>query len=562
MEEHRTHPYENGKASAALSRRAFIGASLAAAASIWGLSGCTGSNEQPAGTETASGPDINRKIAIIHTNDTHGHDAGQNPGFSMAAVAQLAHDYEEKGYWVLVLDAGDAIQDALLVDESKGSSAIDFMNSVGYAAMTLGNHEFDWGLDNLKALHTKASFPFLSANVMTDSKNTLVDPNVIFSLDNGANVGIFGLTTPETNTKVSPDKVSGLTFLEGDKLYECARKQAKYLRAQGCRLVICLGHLGYEGSEEPNRSVDVLKNVDGIDVFIDGHDHLVQNGTVNGTLLTETGCWLQNIGVITYDDGVLAEQLIPYGSYDGIDANTQAIIDRAQADVDAASAVPLAQTAFDLDGSRNPGIRGRETNLGDLACDSMLWDAKKVAGGTAVDGAIINAGALRASIPAGPITLRDIKSVFPYDDRIRIVSVTGAQLLEAIEASTYQVPQPFSGFPQVAGMQYSIDTAATWNPGDQYPKSTYHAPAQPGTRIKISDVGGKGFSTDALYTIATNDFIAEGGDTYYAFKQAASERGTTSGSFDYEAFQNFITDSLKGTVYDPYSQPQGRITIA
>jgi 5'-nucleotidase/UDP-sugar diphosphatase len=561
MEERRTHTNGNGKKTAALSRRAFIGGSLAAVASAWGLSSCTSSNEQITSADTASGPDIDRKIAIIHTNDTHGHDTGQAPGFSLAAVAQLAHDYEEEGYWVLVLDSGDAIQDTLLVDESKGSTAMDFMNSVGYAAMALGNHEFDWGLDNLKALRTKAAFPFLSANVMADSKNTLVDPNVIFSLDNGANIGIFGLTTPETYTKVSPEKVSGLTFLEGDKLYECARKQTKYLHAQGCRLVICLGHLGYEGSEEPNRSVDVLKNVDGIDIFIDGHDHLVQNETANGTLLAETGCWLQNIGVITYDDGVLAEKLIPYGSYAGIDANTQAIIDQAQADVDAASTAILAQTAFDLDGTRSPGVRGYETNLGDLACDSMLWDAKKAAGSGAVDGAVANAGALRASVPAGPITLRNIKSIFPYDDQIRIVTVTGAQLLEALEASTYQTPQPFSGFPQVAGIQYSIDTTVAWNPGDQYPKSTYHAPAKPGARVKISDVGGKGFSTDALYAIATNDFVAEGGDTYYAFKQAASDRGTVSGNFDYEAFQSFITDSLKGTVADPYSQPQGRIVI-
>jgi 5'-nucleotidase len=560
-----TGRYTSDEGARPLTRRAFLLGSALAAGTL-GLAGCASSTPTST-TSTAKATPIEGKIALIHTNDTHGYDAASAgssstpANFSMAAVAQLVHDYVDQGYWVLALDAGDAIQDTQLVDQSHGTTAMDFMNAVGYAAMALGNHEFDWGVDNIRSLRTKSAFPFLSANVVTDNGDTLVDPSVVFSTPNGANIGVFGLTTPQTSTIANPKNLQGITFLQGDELFACAQAQVDYLHAQGCQLIICLGHLGYQGSVEPYRSVDVLNNVTGIDVFLDGHDHLVENATVNGTLLAETGCYMHNIGVITYEDGVLSEKLIPCGSYDGIDANVNAIIAQAQKDVDAALALPVGTTPFKLDGNRSPGVRTQETNLGDLICDAIAWSGAKTTSGGTVDAAVINGGGLRTSIDAGEITVGDILAVLPYDNSVTVLSLSGAELLEALEASTFQTPDALGGFPQVSGITFTIDTSAAWTAGAQYPGSTYAAPANPGTRVTIKDVGGKGFSKDATYTIATNDFIAAGGDTYYAFKRAADARGSVTGDFIHDILGDFIVDTMNGAVDNRYTQPQGRITI-
>lgn len=549
-----------------LTRRSFIVGATAALSAL-GLSACSGQPQNTTGLGSAKATAIDGKIAIIHTNDSHGHDAAgaatssQGANFSMAAVAQLRKDYQDKGYWTLVLDAGDATQDTVLVDLSQGATAIDFMNASGYAAMALGNHEFDWGIDNARALKKRANFPLLSANVLDESGAAAFSENAVFTTDNGANVGVFALTTPETYTTVNPNNVKGITFLAGDEMYACAKKQVDYLKAQGCQLIICLAHLGWMGSSDPNRSADVLKNVAGIDLLIDGHDHLVANATANGTLLVETGCWLQNIGVVTFEDGVLSERLIAAGTYDGNDATVQAIIDAAAADVDQQMSLVIGATSVDLDGSRSPGVRTNETNLGDLVCDAALADARKVAANGDVDGAIMNGGAIRASIAAGPITLGAVRNTLPYDNMVAIVQITGAQLLEALEASTFQTPQAMGSFPQVSGITFTVNTAVPWEEGAAYPNSTYHAPAKPGSRVTITDVGGKGFAADARYTIATNDFIAAGGDTYYAFKSAVSASGCTYGSFINQALNDFLVDTLGGTVPDSYAKPKGLITI-
>ena len=219
-------------------------------------------------------------LAIIHTNDSHGHDVevkatDDNSGnFSMAAVAQLKADWEAKGYDVLLVDAGDATQGMPLVDQSNGATAITFMNSCGYDLMTVGNHEFDRGDDNIASFEQEAQFPLISANVLLAETGELrFPPSKTFDLSDGTTIGIFGLTTPATMTNAKPVYTEKFRFLAGDDLFDCARKQVEDLRNQGCDLVICLGHLGNLEACAPSTSRELLNNVEGIDLFIDGHDH-------------------------------------------------------------------------------------------------------------------------------------------------------------------------------------------------------------------------------------------------------------------------------------------------
>ena len=210
----------------------------------------------------------------------------------------------------------------------------------------------------------------------------------------------------------------------------------------------------------------------------------------------------------------------------------------------------------ELDGVKG-NVRTHETNLGDLITDALVWGAGK--NGTKVDAAVTNGGGIRATIKKGDITKKDINTVLPFGNTLSIVKVTGAELLEALEASTYCTPDSIGGFPQVSGIVYTIDGTKSYDAGDVYEGSTYHAPKTI-RRVTIQSVGGKAFNLRTVYTIATNDFLAAGGDTYYAFK-------TASVNYDLgipmdEVVMDYVKTELKGVVSaEDYGEAGDRITI-
>lgn len=559
-----------------VTRRSFIvGVGLVGASLV--LGGCSGasggnagsaSGDSNAGNASSATSQASPMLAIIHTNDTHGHDVetaaeGDTKGnFSMAAVAALKADWKAKGYEVILLDAGDATQGTPLVDTSNGAPAIAFMNSCGYELMTVGNHEFDWGADALAENEKQANFPFISANVLRkDTGELRFAPNKVIELADGTKVGFFGLTAPDTSTSTNPKNVADLTFLADKDLYACAQEQVDTLRKQGCDLIVCVGHLGNKSAARGNGSRALLENVTGIDLFIDGHDHDEVKEEVNGTLLVETGCYLHNIGVVAIDKGAPVETPIAYGGYDGKDAATQAIIDDEDTRVKEQMAVVLAHTPIALDGERGH-VRASETNLGDLMADAYKWTASQELGRD-VDAGLMNGGGIRASFEAGDITLGEVKTVLPFSNDLVVIEVTGAQLLEAFEAACQAVgaEKGIGAFPQVSGITFSVDASVPYQEGPTYPDTTIVSPAAPGTRVTIVDVGGRGFDANTTYAIATISFLASGGDTYYAFKTASDAKTPTAFGFDYEAIVSYLTVACNHEVPDQYAAAQGRITI-
>ena len=213
--------------------------------------------------------DLSGHTIILHTNDVHGGIAGY------AAVAGLKQAYQAAGAGVLLADAGDFAQGDPTVSVSQGATAVELMNLAGYDVAAPGNHEFDYGYDNLKTLASQADFPILAADVLQGEDLALEGGTAIFQPlgESGPTIGIFGLATPETATKAHPDKIKGLTFLSGDEMFACAQAQVDDLKAQGCDYILCLGHLGIDPSSQGNRSIDLLEHVTGIDVFLDGHSH-------------------------------------------------------------------------------------------------------------------------------------------------------------------------------------------------------------------------------------------------------------------------------------------------
>ena len=511
----------------------------------------------PAGaTETEQ--DLTGHIVILHTNDVHG-AIGE-----YAKVAALKQAYQAAGAYVLLADAGDFIQGDPTVSASQGKTAIELMNLAGYDVAAPGNHEFDYGYPNLKTLAGEADFPILAANVRYDNAAALGDQTT-FTTTDGKKIGIFGLDTPETATKAHPDKIKGVSFLAAQEMFDCAQAQVDALKAEGCDYIICLGHLGIDAESTGNRSIDLLEKVTGIDVFIDGHSHSTleeikeaTNGTgkVGDTVLTSTGTKLANVGMVDISpDGTISTSSLATSELTVTpDAKVAARAEEIQKEIDADYGTVFAKTEVALDGEK-ANVRTGETNLGDLIADAMLWQAGLLDEG--VDAAVTNGGGIRASIAAGDITKKDINTVLPFGNTLYVVKVTGAELLEALEASTYCTPEAIGGFPQVAGIELTVNTGAQFDTKELYPGSTYGKPASI-NRVMIQTVGGEAFNPEETYTIVTNDFMGAGGDTYYAFKAASS--GYDSGVPLDEVVMDYITSELKGVVSKAqYGETDNRI---
>lgn len=204
---------------------------LLALAMVFTLAACGEKKPAPGKDATATEP-----VVILHTNDVHG--AVSN----YAKVAALASQYESEGAYVLILDAGDFSQGDTAVSVSEGATAVELMNMVGYDAVALGNHEFDYGFEALKKNMENAQFPVLAANVKYNGELAF-DDAAVFTTPGGTKIGVFGLDTPETATKAHPGKIQGVTFAGGEELYQIAQDMANMLREdEGCNYVICLGH--------------------------------------------------------------------------------------------------------------------------------------------------------------------------------------------------------------------------------------------------------------------------------------------------------------------------------
>lgn len=517
--------------------------------------------------------DMDGKLVIMHTNDIHGHYETTEEQIGIAGVAALKNYYVDQGAEVLLVDAGDFSQGTTLVNHDKGLKAAAYLVAADYDAVSFGNHEFDFGQEAVKdiAATLKAGrIPVLAANILKAGTNEpYFGDNIVFELD-GIKVGMFGLDTAETQTKSAPSSVAGMKFVDKEEMFALAQVQVDELKAAGCEYIICIAHLGVDDESIGRRSTDMAAAVKGIDLVIDGHSHTEMPGgeVVGETMIVSTGSYLANVGTVVVDMETkeetaalisAADYAANYGVYD------ERLTMMVAADTEEINAIYegiFAETKVDLNGERDPGVRTLETNLGDFAADAYLYAGRqyvKEAGlDMTVDLALANGGGIRASIPAGKISMNTLYTVFPYGNTVALVTITGEQLLEVLEASTFCTPTAIGGFPQIAGAEFTINTAVPYENGEQYPNSTYYAPANPGSRVTINSVNGKPFDPAANYTVVVNSFQAEGGDTYYALTQGSFTHDTAI--VDADALISYV-NSMNGVIGEEYAEPQGRITI-
>ena len=518
---------------------------------------------------------LDGKTVILHSNDVHG-------AIDLyAAMAAMKADYEAQGAEVILADAGDYSQGTVYVSVNKGADAVTMMNAAGYDVATLGNHEFDYGYAQLVENMKAAKFRVLCADVLDADGKTIYDANTIIE-KGGVKIGFFGLETPEAQTKANPKLIQGLKFLagaDGKELYDCAAAQVADLKKQGADIIVCLAHLGVDDSSKPYTSYDLAKNVQGIDFIIDGHSHTVMTAGVNKEAIQSTGTAFANIGVIVIDNAtkkIESNKLEKIWHKETVDKKDVTVYDYEKRDetvaaaakaimepIDKAYGEKFAVSEVELNGTKAPdGNRDSETNLGDLITDAMLWKVLKdteltVPAENVV--ALTNGGGIRASIGVGDVTKKNINTVLPFGNTLAVVYVKGAELLEALEASTFCTPKSLGGFPQVAGMQFKVTTYEKYDANaEPYPGSTYYGPKTI-NRVSIGSINGKDFDPKATYAVVTNNFAAGGGDTYHAFAAATSQFDT--GLPLDEVVMEYITKELKGEIGEDYAEPAGRIVV-
>ncbi len=438
-----------------------------------------------------------KTLTIIHTNDVHA--AVVDNGKSQIGLAKLGGYVEElrKSDEILVLDAGDMFQGLPIANLEKGKSMIPMVNEVGYDAMAVGNHEFDFSADNLFEIEKELKFPMLAANIEKDGKQMF--KSYIVKEVKGVKVGIFGISTPETAFKTHPDNVKGYVFTD---MVKAAKESVDKLRnTEKVDVVIMLAHLGlYEGDYT---SDIIAKNVEGIDLIIDGHSHtMIEKGLKEGnSFIVSTGSSMRAVGKVELklSDKKVTDVQATLLKYDAM-ANVkpeQGILDAIKKVEDKQKEIldkVVGKTSKELVGERTV-VRTGESNLGQLATDAML-DLTKA------DMAITNGGGIRASIKAGDITLRDMVTVFPFGNTIMVKEVKGSDIVAALEHGTNEYPNEKGAFPHIAGATFTLNTKA-----------------MAGKRVSDVKIQGEPIVMDKMYKVATNDFMAAGGDGYDMLKQ-------------------------------------------
>ena len=431
-------------------------------------------------------------VRILYLNDFHGFAEPYTPFGSDDMVGGLAYlsgraNELRKEKPTLLLAAGDMIQGNNWTNLFQGASVIEAMNEMKFDAMVTGNHEFDFGQEVLNQRISEAGFPVLCANVEGFSR---LKPYVIKEIA-GIRFGIIGIVTADMPVTTHPKNVAGLKFIPPE---EAVKQYLTEVKAQA-DIVVVLSHIGHQADRM------LAEEVDGIDVIVGGHSHtkLLSPVVVNNTIIVQAWEHAKALGVLdlTVEEGKIVnydgrlEEIRPASGT--ADKEIMAAVTKYREKVDAVLNETIGEAESDLDGEH---VREGETNLGNLIADIM-----RAASGA--DAAIINGGGIRAGMKKGAIAVKNVYNVLPFNNYIVAIRLTGKEIKETLEHGVSAIEKNEGRFPQVSGLTF-----------------TYDASAPVGSRVSDILIAGSAIDPGREYTVATNDFLAAGGDGYTAFGDA------------------------------------------
>lgn len=524
-------------------------------------------------------PLFQQDVMILFTSDVH---CGIESNFGYAGLAMVRDAYKNAGYHVLLVDNGDSIQGEPVGTMTTGEANIKLMNAVGYDIATMGNHEFDYGMDRFFELSKMANFPYISCNFNKGGELQFA-PYVIKEFD-GVKIAFVGITTPKTLTSSTPkyfqDENGNFIygFFEdetGEGLYNAVQKAVDDARAEGASIVIAMAHLGNEAECSPYTYKDVIANTTGINALLDGHshdtDHVEMRNKARETVLRQgCGTKLEGVGYlkIAAKNGAMKAGVMMWNNDDfnatqlyQLDTDVTKAVAEATETLNAKLAEVVAKTDVELtindpvavteDGKAVRIIRNAETNLGDLCADAYRY----VSG---ADIAFVNGGGIRVSIKEGDITLNDILKVHPFGNALCVCEATGQQILDALEFGAKDVPGEFGGFLQVSGLTYEIHTSVPSSV--KLDEKGLFAGVEGEYRVKNVMVGGEPLDLEKIYTLASHNYMLQGqGDGYTIFEDNVYTQESVM--LDNQVLITYITEGLNGVVGAEYANPygQGRI---
>lgn len=507
----------------------------------------------------------NQDIVILYESDVHCAVDGY------AKVNAIKSEEKTKTDYVSLVSSGDFIQGSSLGALSEGSYIIDIMNKVGYDAVTLGNHEFDYKIPRLKELTDMLTASVVSCNFVNSDGKTVYEPYKIISYGD-TDIAYLGITTPESFTKSTPayfqnEKGEYIYDFCGETLCDTVQKSADAARKEGADYVIALSHLGSEGVTKRWMAQEVIANTNGIDVILDGHSHstvessVLKNKDGKDVLLSSTGTKLENLGKLTIEaDGDMKTELIPLADYEKTDSETEEFISKIKAEYDSKTSEIIGKSEVKLTTLYENGkraIRNSETNLGDLCADAYreILDA---------DVGFMNGGGIRADIEIGDITYSDLLSVYPWNNQVCTAKVTGQQILDALEFGVSSMPEENGGFQQVSGITFDIDLNVT-SPVICDEKGMFSG-INGERRVKNTKILNRQTNEyEALipekeYILASHAYLLKDiGDGFTMFKDAEIMKDSVM--LDSELLGQYIKNNLGSTVGQKYAKEQGRINV-
>ena len=487
-----------------------------------------------------------KSIVILYENDVHCAVDGY------AKLAGLRDAIADTAYVCLVSN-GDYVQGMTVGAISKGQYVVDIMKTIGYDAVTLGNHEYDYGMERMFQLLRQVPAPIVCANLYDVKNERLVYAPYVIKRMGDKKIAFVGASTPtsmETEAYAFRDAEGNIIYdLQPESIPTMVQRAVDEARRAGADYVILDSHLGEEPTNRNSDSHTVVANTTGIDIVLDGHSHAVivadtvMNKVGKPIQVTQTGTKFAHIGkLLITPDGKMTTSLIPVESVTEKNAYVAQVVDSIHHLLESQTSRIICQSEVPLrilDDEGNEAARMGETNAGDIVTDAYRLM-------TGSDIAVLNSGSIRNELlKTGDLTYGDLLTLLPYDNYIVVAEVKGSTILAMLQKLVSFLPKPDGQFPQVSGLKFttrvsdhSVSDVQVLNGATQH-----YEPVNP----------------DRTYTLATTKYCVTDGGLHNTLKGSKIINETSKTYSD--VFIEYLTDRLNGHIGHEYAQPQGRITV-
>ncbi|MBQ6493501.1 MAG: bifunctional metallophosphatase/5'-nucleotidase [Erysipelotrichaceae bacterium] len=519
-------------------------------------------------------------IYIFFTADVH---CGVDENVTLSSVKALVDDAKTEHPYVALVDTGDFIQGGALGSLSKGEIIINIMNKMDYDAVAIGNHEFDYGMDQLSKLISMMEFqPVICNSVYSGSKEDIFKdlPGYVIKDFDGVKVAFVGITTPTSVTSSTPEhfKEDGEYVYDfgiddsGEELARRVQNAVDSARKEGADYVVALSHLGSVEAYNPYDCITMICSTSGIDAVLDGHSHSLiaedfcYNKEGKEVKICSAGTKLEAVGeLIIGKDGTISTMLVT--EYAGKDTTIDKAVEEANSELDQILSQEVFETdhpirAFDDEGVRMS--RNRETEAGNFVADAYRYALNTQIG-------FVNGGGVRADLKAGTVTYNDLLSVNPFQNELSSCYATGQNILDALEYCSRNTEAIYKldgnpvgeagSFLQTSGLKYTIDTSIE-SAVIQDENNVFAGFSSDARRVKdvyvLIDGEYEPLDPKKTYTVGASDYVLySGGDGTTMFMEC--EPIISCAVTDINALIDYA--QLIDDFSDRYTDVEGRIIV-